>query len=203
VLQEADNIQSTRRQTAAGPAAPTASAAAESTTTPGGVGTTPADPELASAPSATASKGGRLPRSLGAARHPFFARLEAVVERYGARKATGGYLFPSRRAAREAASEILGELGGSPKVMRLRDYEGLPERFQALARKRKSSLLDSVIGQQRLDGSAGWRDDFLGHVFEDSTLGPHVNIWDTRLGVEEHLFYPAGSPAPRSVEISW
>jgi hypothetical protein len=161
---------------------------------------------------AEAGKSGKalaLPRSLGAARHPLFARLEAVLKRYGASEKKGGYLFPSRRAARQAASEILGDLGGSPKVMRLRDFEGLPDRFEALARKQKSSLLDSIIGRQRPDGSAGWRDDFLGHVFKDKNTGetiilpPHVNIWDKQLGFETHLFYSAGSPGLPEVRISW
>jgi hypothetical protein len=49
---------------------------------------------------------------------------------------------------------------------------------------------DKVIGRQSMDGSRGYRDDFLEHNFPDGhSIGPHVNIWGP--GIEDgiHLFY--------------
>lgn len=50
---------------------------------------------------------------------------------------------------------------------------------------------ERVIGRESVSGDVGWRDDFLGHDFGKTLLGPHVNVWGPDWeGV--HLFYPGG-----------
>lgn len=106
-------------------------------------------------------------------------QAETVAERYGATAVEGGYSFASRRAARQAASELAGDLGSAPSVIRRSDFRGGPWSW-------KNS--NGRIGVQNSGGSAGWRDDVLGHNFGDSVMGPHVNVW--RGGQELYLFYP-------------
>jgi hypothetical protein len=85
--------------------------------------------------------------------------------------------FPNRNAARRAASEIAGNLGADPRKIRLgSDYRGVPPHLRNSKR---------VLGKESADGSAGWRDDFLGHSRFDAP--PHVNAWAD--GFEFHLFY--------------
>jgi hypothetical protein len=92
-----------------------------------------------------------------------------AVERNGGVEVDGGFKFPNRRAARQATSEMAGDLGSDAQAIRARDFRGGPYWM-------KDS--DMVIGRQSADGKVGWRNDFLGHDFGDSSPGPHVNIWD-------------------------
>jgi hypothetical protein len=103
----------------------------------------------------------------------------SVADRYGASAVEGGYSFPTRQAARQAASELAGDLGSNPTILRKSDFRGGPWSW-------KNST--GRIGVERSDGAAGWRDDVLGHDFGDSVVGPHVNVW--RGGQDLHLFYP-------------
>jgi RHS repeat-associated protein len=104
-----------------------------------------------------------------------------VAARHGGQPVDQGYKFPTRRAARQAASEIAGDLGSRPRAIRASDFRGGPYWMKG------SSM---VIGRESFDGSSGWRDDFLGHTFGDGvTMGPHVNIWGPGINDGIHLFY--------------
>lgn len=125
----------------------------------------------------------RLPVSGDAARHVVFDRVEAAVLRHGGQAVENDYMFPTRRAARQAASEISGDLGSATEAIRASDFPGGP---------RWMENSDQVIGRSSADGLTGWRDDFLSHTFRDGMqLGPHVNVWAS--GIDSslpHLFYP-------------
>jgi Pretoxin HINT domain len=114
-------------------------------------------------------------------------RARAAAARHGGEElATPGHFqFPNRRSARQAASEIAGNLGQNPVTTRLRDFRGLPPNLKRASER----TLDRVIGRQSADGKIEWRDDFLGH----SRFGapPHVNV--SVQGTEFHLFYGDGS----------
>ncbi|KAB0573872.1 RHS repeat-associated core domain-containing protein, partial [Ideonella dechloratans] len=104
--------------------------------------------------------------------------LERVIARNGGELVDGGARFATRRDARQAASELAGNLGSDAQAIRMRDF-------------RQSNvpwgLKDSnrVIGRRSADGSTGWRDDFLGHPQFD--MGPHVNVWNGDQSL--HFFY--------------
>ncbi|MHC4406189.1 MAG: Hint domain-containing protein, partial [Planctomycetota bacterium] len=56
-------------------------------------------------------------------------RAVEAAQRHGGRQLGNDvyqYRFPSRRAARQAASEIAGDLGNNVQASRVRDYRGLP-----------------------------------------------------------------------------
>jgi len=116
----------------------------------------------------------RLPRSVGAARNPVYDRFEAAVARNGGKLAEGGAAFPSRRAARQAASEIAGDMGSAAKAVRASDYRGAPWTWRNSQR---------VIGRESADGTVYWRDDSLGHP--QFGMGPHVNVGVD--GIDFHL----------------
>jgi hypothetical protein len=101
----------------------------------------------------------------------------AAARHGGVEISEGRFLFPTRRAARQAASEIAGDLGPGARPIRLAEFEGGPwwTRYS-----------NRVIGRRSADGTVGWRDDFLGHPRFGA--GPHVNGWGPG-GVEFHLFY--------------
>ncbi len=108
--------------------------------------------------------------------------VAAAIARHGGREVDGGYMFPNRRAARAAASEVAGDLGSTPATTRKSDFRGGPWSWR-----------DSpgVIGKQNQPGKAssrGWRDDPIGHPRHD--MGPHVNVWNDGWG--SHFFYPGG-----------
>ena len=84
--------------------------------------------------------------------------------------------MPNRRAARQAASEIAGDLGSEPAIITKKMFKGGPKKW-------KDSL--DKIGVKRADESAGWRDDILGHPRFDA--GPHVNVWDNSNGISDNL----------------
>jgi hypothetical protein len=106
------------------------------------------------------------------------ARL--VAARHGGLEiAEGRFQFLTRRAARQAASEIAGDLGPGASAIRLKEFRGGP--WWGKNSKR-------VIGRQSSDGAIGWRDDFLGHPGNEWDPGPHVNVWGPG-GIEFHLLY--------------
>jgi len=90
----------------------------------------------------------------------------AVARHGGVEIGEGRFLFSTRRAARQAASEIAGDLGPGARPIRLSEFEGGPWWTRNSNR---------VIGRQSADGMVGWRDDFLGHPRFGA--GPHVNVW--------------------------
>jgi hypothetical protein len=105
-------------------------------------------------------------------------RAAASAQRHGgqALETANHFRYPSRQAARQAASEIAGNMGRETRAIRLNDFRGAPPQMSASNR---------VIGRQSADGSIGWRDDFLGHPRFGA--GPHVNVWVDR--IEFHLWY--------------
>ncbi len=107
------------------------------------------------------------------------ARAEAAAARHGGTRMPGtdNWSFPTRRAARQAASEIAGNLGSDPVPIRMRDFRGKPPGFNPNS--------EMVHGQKSADGSILWRDDFLGHPRFGA--GPHVNVEID--GHNFHLFY--------------
>ena len=104
----------------------------------------------------------------------------------------GNFMFPNRRSARAAASEVAGDLGSNPSAFRASDYRGAP----------RGTNPNKVMGQNNSDpadpidnhGTAGWRDDQWGHDFGDGNkVGPHVNAWNDKLGIgNSHLYYACG-----------
>ncbi len=103
----------------------------------------------------------------------------SAAQRNGGRELAGDrFAFPTREAARQAASELAGNLGPGTQAIRLSEFRGGPWWTKNSNR---------VIGRQSADGSAGWRDDFLGH-HSGFEAGPHVNVWGPG-GAQFHLFY--------------
>ena len=103
----------------------------------------------------------------------------------------GNFMFPNRRSARAAASEIAGDLSSNPSTFRASDYRGAP----------RGTNPNMIMGRNNSDpadpidnhGTAGWRDDQWGHNFGGgNTVGPHVNAWNEGNGIENsHLYYQA------------
>lgn len=117
---------------------------------------------------------------------------EGIIQKHGGKKISEGhYKFPNRRSARQAASEIAGDLGSEAVTIRKKDFRGGPRGWESSNAK---------IGKQKPDKSAGWRDDSPGHDFrkknsrgelEGENIGPHVNAWNKDKGVNDnlHLLY--------------
>jgi Pretoxin HINT domain len=102
----------------------------------------------------------------------------AAAQRHGGEEiGDGRFQFPNRQSARQAASELAGNLGSGARPIPLSEFEGGPWWT-------KNS--NKVIGRESADGLVGWRDDFLGHPRFGA--GPHVNVWGPG-GAEFHLFY--------------
>lgn len=131
-------------------------------------------PRAGNAPASSSSNG--LPRSGGASRNPAYDRLESAAQRNGGVITSDGASFPSRQAARQAASEVAGDLGSTPKVTTRGDYRDGPTSW-------KDS--DVPIGKSNREGTTGWRDDSPGHSFDPR---PHVNVKIN--GLNFHLWYP-------------
>jgi RHS repeat-associated protein len=105
------------------------------------------------------------------------ARAEKVIFRHGrVETAEGHYKMPNRRAARQAASAIAGNLDSEPKIIIKSEYKGGAKTWKDSSDK---------IGVQSADKKAGWRDDNLGHSRFDAE--PHVNVWDERNGINPNL----------------
>jgi hypothetical protein len=96
----------------------------------------------------------------------------------GGELAEQGARFPSRRSARQAASELAGDLGPEAQAIRAFEFRGGPKSWENSTR---------VIGRQNASGTAGWRDDVLGHQFKDRYAPPHVNAWADSF--EFHFWY--------------
>ncbi|ORF39964.1 hypothetical protein [Snodgrassella alvi] len=105
------------------------------------------------------------------------SNAEKIIEKHGGIK-TGEnrYQMPNRRTARQAASELSGNLGSDPKVIRKSEFKGGPYSW-------KNS--NGKIGMKSADGNNGWRDDVLGHPHLGA--GPHVNVWNKSKGISHNL----------------
>jgi RHS repeat-associated protein len=104
-------------------------------------------------------------------------RAETIIKRHGGVKTSEGhYQMPNRRAARQAGSEIAGDLGYNAETIRKKDFGGGPKSW-------KNS--EGKIGKQKKDETAGWRDDSPGH--KRFGAGPHVNAWNESIGINKNL----------------
>lgn len=107
---------------------------------------------------------------------------ERIIKKYGGTlEKEGYYKFPNRRAARQTASEIAGDLDskGTRQITRKPDFNGGPRTW---------ADSEGRIGATNAKKTAGWRDDELGHDFgQGETVGPHVNAWNTSKGVGTNL----------------
>jgi RHS repeat-associated protein len=117
-------------------------------------------------------------------------RLGNAVGRFGGVPHTSGagatgYMFPTRRAARGAASEYVGDLGYGAQAVRMRDFYG-----------DQWMRPDGVIGRRSESGNAGWRDDRMGHKFGDDVVEPHVNVSGPGIDRKNHFFYPGSDRKP-------
>jgi hypothetical protein len=88
----------------------------------------------------------------------------------------GGFRFASRRAARQAASEMAGDLGSAAEAITAKEFENGPKWMLRSNR---------VIGRTNSAGTRYWRDDFVGHP--RLNMGPHVNVLVD--GMRFHFFY--------------
>jgi len=105
------------------------------------------------------------------------ARFDAAIIRHGGKTLSPlSAQFPNRRSARQAASELVGNMGPFPRSLRQSDFRGTPKELR---------MSERVIGKQRNKPPAEWRDDVLGHPRFGA--GPHVNV--TVDGLDFHLYY--------------
>jgi hypothetical protein len=105
--------------------------------------------------------------------------IDTIVKRNGGQKldnTTDYYFFPSRRAARQAASEIAGNMGRDVKKLIKKDYT------EVLKYKTNAK---NIYGVESMDGKIQIRDDYLGH--SAFGLPRHVNV--EKNGRNFHLFY--------------
>lgn len=84
--------------------------------------------------------------------------------------------MPNRRAARQAASEIAGDLGSDRRIIRKPEFRGDPYTWQSSKGR---------IGATNAGETAGWRDDVLGNP--ELGVGPHVNAWNDCKGIYKNL----------------
>ncbi|CAD5759092.1 protein rhsA [Escherichia coli] len=104
-------------------------------------------------------------------------RAEDIIKKHGGiQTAENRYQMPNRRAARQAASEIAGNLGSDRIITRKPDFRGGPYTW-------KDS--QGRIGATNASGTAGWRDDILGHP--EFGAGSHVNAWNEAEGIFSNL----------------
>ncbi|WP_284285653.1 RHS repeat-associated core domain-containing protein, partial [Marinibactrum halimedae] len=117
-------------------------------------------------------------------------RVADAVARHGGVEVEGGYAFPSKKAAKQAASEILGDMGSDPDILTMDTYgeiNGLNNPY----RDKKKVKQYGLVNQSQ---TKRIRDDFMGHpAFGENR--PHFNVegWKSSGGkpdVNVHLFYP-------------
>ena len=118
--------------------------------------------------------------------------IEQIIKKYGGKHIVSDYYeMPSRVAAKQAASEIAGNLTSKVHSIRKRDFRGGPKSW-------KDSM--GVIGKDSGGDNpcSGWRDDSLGHIFKDDKKGhteipAHFNAWNKSAGIDNvHLLYKKG-----------
>ena len=121
--------------------------------------------------------------------------VDDIAAKYGGTRIDGdsnpnAFMFPSKRSAKQAASEIAGNLGSSPtKVLQSSYRESKLSWFAAKSKKiigKHSNQLDEFGNP-----SAGFHDHFLGHsAFNEPRA--HINAWGRFGDFKDniHLFYP-------------
>ncbi|MFV5516522.1 RHS repeat-associated core domain-containing protein [Acinetobacter gerneri] len=117
--------------------------------------------------------------------------INIIVKKYGGKHITADYYeMPSQKAAKQAASEIAGNLSSGRQTIRKQDYRGGPKTW---------SNSRGVIGKNSGGDNpcAGWRNDSPGHTFNDKSgkteIPSHFNAWNKLAGVENvHLLYRKG-----------
>lgn len=121
-----------------------------------------------------------------------------IVQKYGGKQQVDDagvpienrFDMPNKKAAKQAASEIAGNLGSDPTTLRL----GGPEEARYGDAEFGSDAKNSNrrIGAQSADQAAGHSDHFAGHRFDRRS---HVNAWSARTGTTKgnnaHLYYPS------------
>ena len=119
-------------------------------------------------------------------------RVAGAVARHGGVEVEGGYAFPSKKAAKKAASEILGDMGSNPRSLTMDRYGEINGLNNPYRDKKKLKQ----YGLQNESGTKRMRDDFLGHPKFDENR-PHFNVegWSSsgaegKPDVNVHLFYP-------------
>ena len=111
-------------------------------------------------------------------------KVQHIAEKYGGVKLEdGGFQMPNRKAAKQAASEIAGNMGSDPVKVRRKDYSDVDNTYQQKQSNR-------VIGKKSQDGSTGYYDHSMGHHFDRR---PHLNVWSDKYGATAkdnfHLYY--------------
>ncbi|WP_045612982.1 RHS repeat-associated core domain-containing protein, partial [Vibrio vulnificus] len=111
-------------------------------------------------------------------------RVRHIAEKHGGKKLDdGGYKMPNKRAAKNAASEIAGDLGSDASKVRRKDYTDI-------SNTHKQNRSERVIGKISADKSSGYYDHSIGHHFDRR---PHLNVWSKRFGATAknnfHLYY--------------
>jgi RHS repeat-associated protein len=105
------------------------------------------------------------------------ANAESIIKRHGGVAAgENRYKMPNRRTARQAASEIAGNLGSKPLLITKADFRGGPPSWRNSPGK---------IGMKNQAETSGWRDDSPGHP--NLGAGPHVNVWNNEKGITANL----------------
>jgi RHS repeat-associated protein len=102
---------------------------------------------------------------------------ESIIKRHGGVAAGDNrYKMPNRRAARQVASEIAGNLGSKPITITKSEFrEGPPSWKNSEVR----------IGRKNRAETSGWRDDSPGHP--KLGTGPHLNAWNNEKGITANL----------------
>lgn len=109
--------------------------------------------------------------------------VDEIAKKHDGEPTDGGYKFPSKKKAKKAASEISGDLGSEVKKVRRKDYKDKRNTY-------KDKESNRVIGKESADKKAGYRDDSIGHEFDER---PHINAWSESTGTTKrknaHLYY--------------
>ena len=102
---------------------------------------------------------------------------ENIIKKHGGiRTDENLYQMPHRRAARQASSEIAGDLGSNPHTITKSEFRRGPYSWKNSSGR---------IGVRNFQETAGWRDNVLGHPAINS--GPHVNAWNESKGILHNL----------------
>ncbi len=133
---------------------------------------------------------------LGLAGCPTLRSPDDIAQKYGGKKiGPNRYQFSNKKTAKQAASEIAGDLGSDARKIPRSEYRDSKNTYQ-------QEMSNRVIGKhsRQLDENnkpiAGYHDHSIGHSgFGDDR--PHFNAWSQSTGTKEndnvHLYYPKNS----------
>ncbi|OCL26011.1 hypothetical protein U472_08270 [Orenia metallireducens] len=114
------------------------------------------------------------PRAVGGDIHPAYTRFTEAVKRHkGMITGDQRAIFPSQRAAKQATSEIAGDLGSETIRWNMNRYDikNLDLNWQT-----RDAISNSkrIYARWNKDMTVGWRHDIFGHVFPDVMLIHHI-----------------------------